>query len=142
MSPAAAVEVVARAERRRWSSEKKLRIVRETLEPGASVGTVARRNGVAANLLYTWRRRVLAGALAGLVPVEVTDPLRSRDGAASGMPAAAGHGAGIDAVARTGTHAGCSVIEIVLVNGSRVRVGTGAEGDMVRLVLDALGAAR
>lgn len=142
MSHAATVEVVTRAERRRWSSEEKLRIVRETLEPGASVSAVARRHGMAPNLLYTWRRRVLAGALAGLVPVEVTDPLRSRDSAASRALPAAGRGGRIDAVARTDDATGRSAIEIVLVNGCRVGVGAGADGGTLRLVLDALGACR
>jgi transposase len=43
--------------RRRWSSAEKLRIV----EDGASISVVARRNGVAANLLYRWRRLMLDG---------------------------------------------------------------------------------
>ena len=47
--------------RRRWSSAEKLRIVEETLEDGASISVVARRNGVAANLLYRWRRLMLDG---------------------------------------------------------------------------------
>jgi transposase len=36
--------------RRRWSSEQKLAIVRESLEPGQSVSVVARRNGINVNL--------------------------------------------------------------------------------------------
>ena len=42
--------------RRRWSAAEKLRIVEETLYDGDSVSAVARRNGVAPNLLYRWRR--------------------------------------------------------------------------------------
>src|SRR5512134_1066119 len=41
--------------RRRWSLAEKLRIVEETLEGRASISVVARRNGVAPNLLYRWR---------------------------------------------------------------------------------------
>jgi transposase len=41
--------------RHRWSASEKLRIVEETLEDGTSVSVVARRNGVAPNLLYRWR---------------------------------------------------------------------------------------
>ncbi len=47
--------------RRRWSVAEKLRIVEETLEDHASILIVARRNGVAPNLLYRWRRLMLAG---------------------------------------------------------------------------------
>lgn len=54
--------------RRRWSSAEKLRIVEETLDGRDSVSVVARRNGVAPNLLYRWRRLMLEGgsiAVAG-----------------------------------------------------------------------------
>jgi len=52
--------------RRRWSSSEKLRVVGETLEENASISVVARRNGVAPNLLYRWRRLMLkGGAVAG-----------------------------------------------------------------------------
>lgn len=54
--------------RRRWSSAEKLRIVEETLDGRESISVVARRNGVAPNLLYRWRRLMLEGgsiALAG-----------------------------------------------------------------------------
>jgi len=60
--------------RRRWSSAEKLRIVEETLEDGASISVVARRNGVAANLLYRWRRLMLDG---GAVAVSGDDDVTS-----------------------------------------------------------------
>jgi hypothetical protein len=40
--------------RRRWSAAEKLRIVEETMVEGESISVVARRNGVAPNLLYRW----------------------------------------------------------------------------------------
>jgi len=46
--------------RRRWTAAEKLRIVEETLEDQASISIVARRNGVEPNLLYRWRRLMLA----------------------------------------------------------------------------------
>lgn len=39
---------------RRWTAAEKLRIVEETLEDHASISIVARRDGVAPNLLYRW----------------------------------------------------------------------------------------
>lgn len=60
--------------RRRWSAAEKLRIVEETLEDGASISVVARRNGVAAKLLYRWRRLMLAG---GAVAVSGDDDVTS-----------------------------------------------------------------
>ena len=51
------VEVLGGLERRRrWSQDDKARIVEETLVPGAKVTDVARRNGVAASVVFTWRR--------------------------------------------------------------------------------------
>ena len=52
------VEVLDGLERRRrWSQDDKVRIVEETLVPGAKVTDVARRNGVAASVVFTWRRQ-------------------------------------------------------------------------------------
>ena len=38
--------------RRRWSTAEKLQIFEETLQGHGSISAVARRNGVAPNLLY------------------------------------------------------------------------------------------
>ncbi|RWJ05682.1 MAG: hypothetical protein EOR23_07520 [Mesorhizobium sp.] len=43
------------ARRRQWSTEAKLRIMEESFEPGETVSSFARRNGVAPNLLYRWQ---------------------------------------------------------------------------------------
>jgi transposase len=65
------VEVITgTARRRHWPTEEKLRIVEETLQPGASISAVARRNGLAANLLYRWRRLMMEG---GAVAVHADD---------------------------------------------------------------------
>ena len=60
--------------RRRWSATEKLRIVEETLYDRDSVSAVARRNGVAPNLLYRWRRLMLEG---GSVAVTGDDSVTS-----------------------------------------------------------------
>ena len=49
--------VRAGRKRRSWSVEKKRRIVDESLEDGASIAEVARRHGLNANQLFTWRRQ-------------------------------------------------------------------------------------
>jgi transposase len=67
------VEVQVRPVRRRnWPDEDKLRMVRETLQPGAVVQAVADRYGVSSGQLYTWRKEMLAAAVSGFVPVAVT----------------------------------------------------------------------
>jgi transposase len=134
------IEVVTRAERRRFSAAEKLGIVRETLAPGASVGVVAERHGLSTGLLYTWRKRALAGAMAGFVPVEVESDHRpalrasvSPVAAAPAVPCASDRPPAAD---RAG------VIEVELPNGWRVRVGGDVDAGALRRVfsvLDGLG---
>jgi transposase len=74
------VEVSVHAERRRrWSADKKLQIVRETLRPGAVASVVASRHGIGTGLLYTWRKQMLTAAMTGFAAVEVaTEPPPSK----------------------------------------------------------------
>src|SRR5579859_7325733 len=65
------IELITRGERRRrWSVEQKREIAAESLEPGISPITVARRYGISSGLLYTWRRHLLEGSL-GATPQPV-----------------------------------------------------------------------
>ena len=52
--------------RRRWTTEQKLRIIEESYEPGTTVSEVARRHGVAANLLFRWRKLLADGGAAAV----------------------------------------------------------------------------
>ena len=56
--------------RRSWPDEEKIRIVRESLEPGARVCDVARRNGMTPQHLSTWRGLVKKGKLNVPIPEE------------------------------------------------------------------------
>jgi transposase len=72
------VEVITSVQRRRrWSAAEKMRMVEESLEPGASVSLVARRHGVNTNQLFTWRRlaahRAFTAAAAGEEVVPASD---------------------------------------------------------------------
>lgn len=61
------IEVITGVARRRhWSTEAKLRIIEESFEPGETVSSVARRSGVAPNLLYRWRRLLSEGGAAAV----------------------------------------------------------------------------
>ena len=66
--------------RRRWSAADKLRIVEETMYDGESISAVARRNGVAPNLLYRWRKLMLeGGSVAVAADDSVTENKTVRD---------------------------------------------------------------
>ena len=61
------IEVITGVARRRhWSTEAKLRIIEESFEPGETVSSVARRSGVAPNLLYRWRKLLSEGGAAAV----------------------------------------------------------------------------
>ena len=50
-------------------------MVEETFEPGMTVSLVARRRGVAANQLFTWRRLVAQGSLTAAGSGEEVVPM-------------------------------------------------------------------
>jgi len=67
------VEVITGVSRRRyWPAHEKLRIIEDSLVPGESVSAVARRNGVAPNLLFRWRRLMDEG---GAMAVGSNEPV-------------------------------------------------------------------
>jgi transposase len=129
------IEVITRGERRRrWSIEQKREIAAESLEPGISPITVARRYGISSGLLYTWRRHLLEGSLgtttqsvAKFARVEVmamaADPPPSPP-----QPAPA---------ANSITHPD-GMIEITLPGGVSVRVDAQVDSGALRRVLAAL----
>ena len=56
------VEVITGvARRRRFSTELKLALVAETMQPGMSVSYVARRHGLSPSLVFRWRQLMSEG---------------------------------------------------------------------------------
>jgi transposase len=110
--------------RRIWPADLKRRIITESLQPGASAADVARRHGLNANLLFTWRRQLRAGGSKTIhepmrvVPVTVAATEAMSD-PASGISAAGG-------------------MEIVLAEGDRIIVGADVDGPALARVLRAL----
>ncbi len=65
-----ATEVVAKAQRRRFTAEEKLRVLREAdrcTQPG-ELGALLRREGLYTSHLAAWRQARQRGELAGLTP--------------------------------------------------------------------------
>jgi len=70
--------------KRRWRSvAEKLRIVEESLVPGASVALIARAHEVNANQVFLWRRLHQKGLLPALKQSGELIPVRVKDAAAS-----------------------------------------------------------
>ena len=127
------VEVRVEAERRRrWRVEEKLRIVRETLAPGAVVKVVAERHGISTGLLFTWRKQMLTTAMSGFVPVQVVPA------APPSMLAAPAEATDAPALPCSPTAPLDGMIEVELPSGARVRAGGGADLTVLRGVLAAL----
>src|SRR5271156_5562570 len=122
------VEVLGGVERRRrWSRDDKMRIIEDTLAPGAVVTEIARRHGISTSLVFTWRRRARLATVASagprLVPVQVAtaESVQSIEAAAA-MPARKRR----------------SLIEIELGDGKRVSVDENVDADALGRVLDVL----
>ena len=101
--------------RRHYSKSFKQRVVAEALEAGASVAAVARRHGLNANMLFTWRRDRRFGPgreVASFLPVEVMGPQGP--------------------VAVSAVDAGCDGrIEIILASGHRLALSGAVDADVV-----------
>ena len=80
------VEVMAKATRRRFTAEYKLRVLREAdgcMEPG-EIGVLLRREGLYTSQLCLWRKQRRARELSGLTPArrgpapKATNPLAAK----------------------------------------------------------------
>ena len=124
------IEVTTRTERRRrWSAEEKLRIVRETLRPGAVAQVVADQHGIGTGLLYTWRKQMLTAAMTGFATVEVAPEAEAPPLLAAPIVAPQPAEANTMDVA----------IEVALADGTQVRVANGATATLLAHVFAALG---
>jgi transposase len=128
------VEVLGGLERRRrWSQDDKARIVEETLAPGAKVTEVARRNGVAASVVFTWRRQARTVERVGpcFAPVQIAAAVETSEN--NPKPASED-----DRRMRPSPAARNGLIEIDLGNRRRIRVDAQVDPDALARVLDVL----
>ena len=127
------VEVLDGLERRRrWSQDDKARIVEETLAPGAKVTEVARRNGVASSVVFTWRRQARTAERVGpcFAPVQIAAAVTGEDNA---KPQSED-----DRRMRSLSTARNGLIEIDLGNRRRIRVDAQVDPEALARVLDVL----
>lgn len=128
--------ITGRERRRRWSVEEKLRIVRETNEPGVRVAEVAARHGAYPGLLFTWRRQVRDGVLtppppAVFTPVRMLEPMREARTDTPSEPK------GMQAGPGKLRHRS-EPIEIILSNGCRLRIDQHVDARALRRIVDVL----
>lgn len=128
------LEVITGTGRRRWfSRDDKVRIVEETLVPGAVVSEIARRHGLTPQQVFTWRRqaRRLPRPMADNPPFvpAVVDAV---------VPAAA---VGQERTTARKTKPDVGGIEIEA-EGVTIRVGRGADVAMIAAIVHALKASR
>ena len=98
------VEVITSVQRRRrWSASEKQELVAASLEPGASVSTLARQAGIHASQLYGWRRQLRSQPAMSFAPVRIAE-----DAAAAGV-------------------VGLGTIEIEFASGARMRIAGAAD---------------
>ena len=132
----AAVDTLGRrvAPRHFRTVEEKIQIVTESRMPGASVAEVARRHGVNANQVFTWRLQQEQGVLGRrkrgrpatvrLLPVQVSGEARELPAEASAAPPAASVSEGR--------------IEITLAEGIRIAISGAVPVEQLRQVLAVL----
>ena len=126
------MEIITGVERRRrWRDEEKLRILAELDEPGARFNDVARRHDVSRGLLWQWRdaqrRGKLVAEAPGFLPLRIVlePPAPELQGSVAAGP--------IDPENQADSR-----IEIVLPDGTAVRVTEGISAAALRRVMAAL----
>jgi transposase-like protein len=112
--------------RRRWTTAEKLRIVEQSLAPGASVVEVARRHDVHRNLITVWRRQARTGVLACASEAMQRQDDEVRFAAVSVAPD------------RQPSTAPCGAIEIEFAAGARMRVTGAVDAATLTAVVAAL----
>jgi len=130
------IEVITRGERRRrWTTEQKQTIAAQSLAPGVSPTDVARQYGISSGQLYTWRQALLAAQPAA---VACTNGGFARVEVATAVTKAATRDPDVSEQPPQGEVQAAGLIEIVLPDGSCVRVDAQVDEQALRRVLAVL----
>ncbi len=115
--------------RRTWSNEEKAAIVAESDGPGTSISAVARRHGLSASQLFTWRRLVRqAGGHDGERALQFVPAVMSVD---PQDPTSA------ELSPELGKRCGCHSIEVEIA-GTTIRIAQGASAAQIAALIRAL----
>jgi transposase len=134
------LEVISTGARRRWTLEEKQRVVAESYGAPRQVSSTARRNGLSASQLFTWRRLAREGRLvevdSGATFAQAVigcEPSTSNLPSFPERPEAAENSPSSSCVI-----AAPGRIEIVLARGFRVIVDNGIDAAALARVIDVL----
>jgi transposase len=140
MSKVSRLEVIETGARRRWTLEEKRRIVSESHDGRRQVSATARRNGLSASQLFTWRRLAREGRL-----VEVDNGAMFAQAVISCEPSTRGRPSFPERIEppENSPSSSCPVeasgrMEIVLTGGRRVIVDNGVDAAALARVIDVL----
>ena len=142
-TPLRRIEVITGGERRRrWSIEEKREIVAESLGPDVRPSEIIRKHGITSGQLYAWRQQLtrrVAEPSARVSPSFARVEAVTEEGAvhAPATPAVTVSRRSSVAPAIVASRAK-GVIEIVLPDGTSVRVDSHVDDRALRYVLDAL----
>ncbi|MFI4972163.1 MAG: IS66-like element accessory protein TnpA [Hyphomicrobiales bacterium] len=114
------LEIVETGRRRRWSLEKKLEIVGESLAGARAASATARRHGISNTLLFTWRKAFREGRLGGALPIGFAPAVIEPEPVSSASSLVGGR------------------MEVVSANGRRIIVGPDVDAGALKRVLDAI----
>ena len=128
MPKASRLEVISTGARRRWTLKEKQRIVAESFAGPRLVSVTARRHGLSAGQLFTWRRLARSGRLVDDEPATFTPAFIVPEPAMS-APSPSAEGL---------SPSGQGRMEIVLPNDCRIVVGADVDRAALARVLDVL----
>jgi len=139
ISKVSRLDVISTGARRRWTLAEKQRIVAESYSGARLVSVTARRHGLSASQLFTWRRLARAGRLVETDGATVFAPaIISRESSASDAPSLPEQVVPANIPSSPCPAAVPGRIEIVLMCGSRVIVDDGVDATALRRVLGVL----
>ena len=140
ISKVSRLDVISTGARRRWTLEEKQRIVAESYSAPRLASVTARRNGLSASQLFTWRRLARAGRLVeGEEATTFATAIISPETLSTGLnPCSELLAAPERSPSSTVAIASAGRIEIVLPCGRRVIVDNGIDAETLARVLAVL----